>query len=602
MSKDSTTVSTTHSPIQQHVLDFIKHTPHTPGVYKMLDFNNNIIYIGKAKNLHKRLTNYTNFNNLNTKTQRMVAQINAIEIIETKNELDALFLESQLIKEFQPKYNVLLKDDKSFSYIFLSNHKFPRIFKYRGIKRELSSVGPFISSGHAYDILENLCKIFLLRTCKDSEFNTKKRPCLRYYIKRCSAPCCNKITTEDYQRSILEVKKIFIGENNAIIKKLKNEMLAASKLENFEQAAKLRDKMLAVENIKLFKINKLDEKIDIDVFAIASKSQLACLHVASFEQGVACGESEYFVQNISDDAQALSTAIIQFFDDKTPRDFILTGIHLPEFQNIQDVLYKKWGKTVKIIQPTKKNLQSLFENVQNNAQHNLEERITQFDFTSLGKFLNIQNLTVIDILDNSHLFGTNAFAGIVRATETGFDQTAYRAYKCESKKFGGDDYEFLKVSLSNRINDKTISLPNLFIIDGGAAHISLAQKILNHTNIPILSISKGPDRKTETFFTSKTQIISIDEKENANIKFLLLRLRDEAHRFIISTHRYARNRTVISSELDNIIGISTVRKIKLLEKFKNIENIANSSIEQLQEIGLSAHQSQLIKNYFLTKN
>ena len=593
----------------------IQFLSNGPGVYKMLDEKNTIIYVGKAKNLPNRLNSYVTSSYLPIRTERMISSTKNLEFIATQNEAEALLLEANLIKKNQPRYNILLKDDKSFPYIQITrSHLFPQITKFRG-KQNKNDVffGPFASAGSANWTIKTLQKVFLLRVCDDSIFNNRKRPCILYQIKRCSAPCTNEINQKNYNKLVEDSINFLNGKSALIQKKLSKEMEIESKKFNYEKAAIIRDRIKALTQIQSTqRINKNNFN-NADLIVAFQKNNITCIEVFFYRSKQNWGNQAFFPKHDKDDSleEIIYSFITQFYENKIPPDEIILSKKINDSELIKTALEKKYNKKINIKSPKNNSENLAIKLAIKNAELALEKKLLENEnndhFLSLiNKEFNLGfNPNLIEIYDNSHIQGLNAVGSFIVFSKNGFVRKKYRKFNISKTDINpGDDYGMLKEVISRRFlkiksnNDE--ESPDLIIIDGGKGHYNAARKILNelgHFNLNIISIAKGERRNQgdETFYYKDKKI----KIKNNILLFFLQRLRDEAHRFAIFSHRINRKKTFTQSALDKIEGIGKTRKKLLLNHFGSVKLIESASIEDIKKIdGISDSVANKIYNFF----
>ncbi len=595
--------------IKSHIEDI----PDCSGVYRMLDADRRIIYIGKAKNLKNRLKQYTG--DLEGKTSIMISLTHYLEYSVTESESAALLLEGQLIKKFKPKFNILLKDDKSFPYIKLRlDHEFPQLLKYRGRDFENGKFfGPFASPQHVEITLLELQKIFKLRSCSDAYFASRERPCLQYQINRCFAPCTNKISKQDYDELVEQVKSFLLGKNKSLQNSLATKMQLLSDKLKFEEAAKIRDRIKALSYIQLKAENSgLTE--DTDLIAIMEVNGEYCIELYIYRAGQACGNNAYFPKHTQDQniSEILEAFIIQLYQDKPPPKNIILSHHindvnifakaLKELHNIKVkiIVAKKSGSVANLIQIAIENAKiALEQHIKHSAKnlHALEEIQKLFNLPSLPNR--------IEVYDNSHIQGSFAIGAMIVAGRDGFEKKEYRLFTIKEqpeKLLGGDDYAMLREVLTRKLNKLEAErhrLPDLMIIDGGKGHMKIVQQVLAKfsLNIPFVCMSKGVDRNSgrEQFHRPDQEVFTLD-KNLPVMKYLQI-LRDEVHNFAIKNHRKKRSKAMRISSLDHIPGIGTARKKLLLSYFGSFSAVTDATIEELAKVeGISKELASVVYN------
>ena len=590
----------------QNIIKFIAKTlPHQPGVYQMEDDEGKILYIGKAKNLAKRVINYTSLNNLTRRLQRMVSLTKKMNFFVTNTEIEALLLECNLIKRHKPRFNIILRDDKSFPYILINNeYRFPRLQKYRGAKNIKGDYfGPFVSPSVADYTLIALQKAFLLRSCSEGIFKNRSRPCLLFDIKRCSGPCVNYIDENKYKESIDDAKKFLKGNTKKIEKKLTSKMRIASKNQMFEEAARLRDRIKSVNQIQKYQSVYIKDMRNIDIFAIKLNDNKSCIHGKFYRNGSNYGNKSFFPshEDSSEAKEILESFLYQFYANKDVPPKILVNINDKLFKEVEITLNKKNKSKTKILKPKSgEKLQHILL-AEKNALESIKLKKTSIEshllaLSALSKLLNIKdNINRIEVYDNSHTFGKNAVGVMIVADKEGMSPKHYRKfnirYDLKNKKISSiDDYYMMEEVLNRRLSkiikkENTIE-PNVIIIDGGRGQYNIVQKILKNyklKNIQLLSISKGSERN------AGREIIHLENK-NINLKpndpllNFIQRLRDEAHRFAITAHRARRSKSSVKSVFEEIKGIGPKRKKELLLHFGTLQKIKSASLEELKKI------------------
>ena len=605
-------------------LDIIKNKleniTNRPGIYQYLNSKNEIIYIGKAKNLKKRISSYKNSSSLSNRIQRMVYQINNIETITTKTEAEAFLLESNLIKKFKPKFNIVLRDDKSLPYILISTkNKWPQILKHRGRQKNIGTYfGPYPSAGAVDKTINSLQKAFLIRSCTDSFFKARNRACLLYQIKKCSAPCVKKINENDYldlsNQTILFLK----GKNKKIQSNLNNKMRVYSLKKKYEKAADLRDRIKALNQIQEKQSINISYIGDADVISIKKKNFKACIQVFYFRGGNNLGGRYYFPRHEENEKEEniLQSFLGQYYSDKIVTKLILINKKIPEKKLLINALNKKSGYKINIETPLKGQKKIVLKNAEKNAEKELDKKFDEqknnLSFLKKIKFVfKLKKIPkTIEIYDISHISGEFAVGAMVSFNKNGFIKNNYRKFNIKGtfkrKKIlsKSDDYSSIYEVLNRRLkkNSKTILYPDLMIIDGGKGHFNTALNILKNLNlekkIELASIAKCKNRNegNENFYINNDNKI----KFNSNDKtlFFLQRLRDEAHRFAITSHRTRRSK-INKSILDEIEGIGPNKKRDLLKYFGSSEQIKIANINEIQKVkGINKNVAKKIYNFF----
>jgi len=588
-----------------------------PGVYRMLNENNEILYVGKAKNLPNRLKNYISEKTLPIRTERMLAQTKNIEVTTTSNESEALLLEANLIKKHKPKFNILLKDDKSFPYILISkNEKWPQLTKHRGKKtRDGHYFGPFASAGSANWTIKILQKIFLLRICDDSIFKNRQRPCILYQIKRCSAPCVGYVDPKSYNKLVHSSIEFISGKTRNIQKDLSKQMDTASKELDYEKAAILRDRIKALTQIQSSQNVNATNLSEADVIAAYKESGKSCIQVFFFRSKQNWGNQSFFPKHDPDEnlSKILSSFIMQFYENKSAPKLIIINKEISDQKLIEKTLELKENKPVSIKTAKKGNELKISVMAEKNAKESLTRKAYETEsnrslFEELSnKFSLKSNINLIEVYDNSHIQGSNSVGALIAFGTEGFIKKRYRKFNIKSENIKNDDYAMLKEVLFRRFSkvikdtENALSLPDLVLIDGGKGQYSVARKTINELglyDIPIIAIAKGKFRNSgnETFFfENKTFKFS----RNDPILFFLQRLRDEAHRFAINAHRDKRIKGMKKSLLDQISGIGKIRKKTLLNHFGSARAVESASLDELKSIdGIELSIAKKIHNFF----
>ena len=592
---------------------------NNPGVYRMLDKKGQVLYVGKAKNLPNRLKSYALDKNQTIRTERMLALTNSLEIVTTHSEAEALLLEANLIKKFKPKFNVLLRDDKSFPYIFIEkNCDWPQLSKHRGKKNKNGYYfGPFASAGSANWTIKILLKVFLLRVCNDSVFKNRDRPCILYQIKRCSAPCVIHITKTEYSKLVSEALLFLSGKSKSIQKKLSIEMEKNSEKMDYEKAAILRDRIKALTQIQSSQNISSTNLDNADVISVAQEAGKTCVQVFFYRSKQNWGNQSYFPSHdkFHTAEEILASFIVQFYENKNVPTEIFLNKKIKDLNLIKTALEKKEEKFISIKIPTKGSALKLTRMAEKNAKEALTRKIFESETNNkllnevADKFkLNISPRT-IEVYDNSHIQGTNSVGALITFGTEGFVKKQYRKFNIKNKELNpGDDYGMLKEVFERRFSkiikskkQTDVIIPDLVIIDGGKGQYSVGRKILDEHgfhDIPIIAIAKGKNRNKgdETFF-HKTNMIKLSKREP--LLFFLQRLRDEAHRFAVSSHRMKRKKNLTKSLLDQINGIGRTRKRALLNYFGSAKAVESASFDDLKKVqGIETSVAKKIHDYF----
>ena len=603
------------------IREVLKTLPARPGVYRMQDARGEVLYVGKARALKNRVTNYTQVAKLPKRLQRMVAQTRSMTIVTTRTEAEALLLEAQLIKRFRPAYNVLLRDDKSFPFILLrEDHSFPRIQKHRGARRIKGQYyGPFASAGSVTRTLNALQKLFLLRSCSDSFFANRSRPCLLYQIKRCSAPCVGRISEGDYGELVAEAKEFLAGKSTGVQSRLSKHMAAAAERQDYELAAVYRDRLRALTYIQGSQTVHSEGLGDADVFALACKAGTVSIQAFFIRGGQNWGHRAFFPAHTNDvpEAEVLSSFLIQFYEEMPPPRRILVDRELNDAALLAEALTERTGRKVAIEVPKRGDRRKLMEQAARNAEEALERRLAET--TTQGKILRELADTFeltdipkrIEVYDNSHIMGTNATGAMIVAGPEGFRKNNYRKFNIKRPETQpGDDFAMMREVLERRFarlekedpDRQSGEWPDLLLIDGGKGQLSAVCEVMEDMgvhDVPVVGVSKGPDRNAgrETFHLPGGRQVTLPP--NSALLFYLQRLRDEAHRFAIGTHRAKRARNLTTSTLDEVPGIGPSRKRALLMHFGTGRAVKGAALEDLEKApGISRAMARQLYDYF----
>jgi excinuclease ABC subunit C len=591
--------------------------PKSPGVYKMLNQKGDILYVGKAKNLPNRLKSYVSEKNHIIRTERMLSQTAKLEITITANESEALLLEANLIKKNKPKFNILLKDDKSFPFIFISNKdNWPQVTKHRGKKDKNGFYfGPFASAGSANWTIKMLQKVFQIRVCDDSTFKNRERPCILYQIKRCSGPCVGYIEKDEYKKSVDDAIHFVSGKSREIQKSLSKQMEAASENLDFEKASIFRDRIKSLNIIQSSQRVNEANLIEADVIAAYKESGKTCIQVFFYRAKQNWGNQSYFPrhdpeQNIS---EIMSSFLMQFYENKNVPKLIIINVDIDDKKLIEDTLTKKENANISISVAKKGSKAKIIAIAEKNAKEALNRKLYEANnnknlFEGISKKFDLKNnINLVEIYDNSHIQGTNSVGAMVTFGEEGFIKKRYRKFDIKTKGAEQDDFAMLKEVLTRRFkramleSGNYLTLPDLILIDGGKGQYSVAKEVLNEFglhDLPMIAIAKGKDRNSgnETFFYNGK---SYKFERNDPTLFFLQRLRDEAHRFAINSHRSKRSKNLTKSLLDQISGIGAIRKRALLNHFGSARAVESASLDEIKSVeGVEEKVANKIYNFF----
>jgi excinuclease ABC subunit C len=604
------------------IRNVLKTLPLKPGVYRMHDARGDVLYVGKARALKNRVGNYVQIDRMPNRLRRMVALTRSMTIVTTNSEAEALLLEAQLIKLYRPAYNVLLRDDKSFPFILLrADHKFPRIQKHRGARRHKGQYyGPFASAGSVNQTLNALEKLFLLRSCSDSFFNNRDRPCLLYQIKRCSAPCVGRIDDSAYESLVADAKSFLDGKSSVVQAKLAQEMETAAEALDFERAAMVRDRLKALTFIQGSQAINAQGVGDADIFALAHRNGVMGIQAFFIRGGQNWGHRSFFpahVAEISEDEVFISF-LAQFYEDVPPAKCIFLDRQLTEADLLAQALSERAERKIEISVPQRGDRVRLVKQATRNAEEALDRKLAES--TTQGKLLQeVADLFElpepprrIEVYDNSHIQGTNALGAMIVAGPEGFIKGQYRKFNIKNPDTApGDDFAMMREVMARRFGrlmaddadqERDENWPDLVLIDGGKGQMSSVMQIVRELgveDVAFIGVSKGPDRHAgrETFHFPDGREFTLPV--NAPVMFYLQRLRDEAHRFAIGAHRAKRSKAITVSPLDEVPGIGPSRKKALLMHFGTARAVRNASLEDLQKTpGVSAAVAQTVYDYY----
>ena len=591
--------------------------PKLPGVYKMLSDKDQILYVGKAKNLPNRLKSYVSEKNHIIRTERMLSQTRKIEITTTSNESEALLLEANLIKKHKPKFNILLRDDKSFPFIFIGNKdKWSQIKRHRGKKtKEGFYFGPFASAGSANWTIKMIQKIFHLRVCDDTVFKNRERPCILYQIKRCSGPCVGYIDESEYKRTVNDAIEFVSGKSRKIQKNLSDQMEKASESLDFEKAGILRDRIKSLNIIQSSQRINEANLVEADVIAAYKESGQTCIQVFFYRSKQNWGNQAFFPKHDPDEnlGNILNSFVSQFYENKSVPSSIILSQEIKEKILIEQTLSQKESKQVNISVAKKGSKLKVINQAIKNAKDSLNRKLHETQnnrelFESVVAKFNLEtNINLIEVYDNSHIQGTNSVGALISYGDEGFIKKRYRKFNIKMKKNEQDDYGMMKEVLTRRfkkaVQEKEghLSFPDLIFVDGGKGQYSVARETLNELglhDIPLIAIAKGKFRNSgnETFFHNGKEY---KFSKNDPTLFFLQRIRDESHRFAISAHRARRKKGISKSLLDQIEGIGSIRKRALLNHFGSARAVESASLDEIKSVeGVEEKVAKKIYNFF----
>jgi excinuclease ABC subunit C len=657
MTEDMTTTPevTVQSSGTAVIAGYLKHLPPSPGVYRMIDAAGDVIYVGKARSLRARVANYTRLGGHTNRIARMISATASMEFVTVRTEAEALLLEANLIKRFKPRFNVLMRDDKSFPYILVArDHKAPQLMKHRGARnRKGDYFGPFASAGAVNRTITMLQRAFLLRTCSDSVFDSRTRPCLLYQIKRCSAPCTGEISPENYVKSVDEAARFLRGESQSVREMYQRLMTEAAERLAFEDAAQYRNRLLALAHVTADQSINPEGVDEADVFAAYQDAGQTCIQVFFFRSAQNWGNRAYYPRadrTVPVD-EVLDSFIAQFYDDKPVPRLILLSHDVPSRELLAEALSTKAERKVEIRVPARGTKSGLVEHALTNAREALARKLAET--SSQARLL--QGLAErfalphpprrIDVFDNSHISGTSAVGAMIVAGPEGFVKGQYRKFNIKSADIAaGDDYAMMREILTRRFkriadtfekgdegsqqslaaadaNDKNLadeslptsgaptvaeefpSRPDLVFVDGGAGQVSVTINVLSTlgiTDVRVIGVAKGPDRdagREHFHIPGNPKPIMLEPRDP--VLYFVQRLRDEAHRFAIGTHRAKRSKSLAANPLDEISGIGPTRKRALLKHFGSAKAVSRAGIDDLSRAdGISVEMAQKIYDFF----
>ncbi len=588
-----------------------------PGIYKMLNEKNEVLYVGKAKNLPNRLKSYVSEKNHIIRTERMLSQTRKLEVTTTSNESEALLLEANLIKKYKPRFNILLRDDKSFPFIFISNkEKWPQIKKHRGKKdKEGFFFGPFASAGSANWTIKMIQKIFQLRICDDTVFKNRERPCILYQIKRCSGPCVNFINENDYKKSVDDAIDFVSGKSRKIQKSLSAQMETASDELDFEKAAILRDRIKSLNIIQSSQRINEANLVEADVIAGYKESGKTCIQVFFYRSKQNWGNQAFFPKHDPDEnlSNIINSFVTQFYENKSVPINIILSEDIKEKLLIEKTLSKKENKQISISVAKKGSKLKVINQALKNAKDSLNRKIYESQnnkdlFENISQKFDLEsNINLVEVYDNSHIQGTDSIGALITFSEEGFIKKRYRKFNIKIKNNEQDDYGMMREVINRRFKraiqekDNYLTMPDLILIDGGKGQYSVVRETMNELGlheIPVIAIAKGKLRNSgnETFFHNGKEF---KFEKNDPTLFFLQRIRDEAHRFAISAHRAKRKKGLKKSLLDQISGIGSIRKRALLNHFGSARAVESASLDEIKSVeGVEEKVAKKIYNFF----
>jgi excinuclease ABC subunit C len=623
MPQDGRSTLEDNVPLTGHlcIQAYLKTLDGSPGVYRMLDAESRVLYVGKARNLRARVSNYARPSGHSSRITRMIRETASMMFLTTRTETEALLLEQNLIKQLKPRYNVLLRDDKSFPNILVTaDHMFPMIRKHRGAKKDKGKYyGPFASAGAVNRTLNQLQKAFLLRNCSDSMFETRTRPCLQYQIKRCSAPCVDKISQNEYAETVKDAERFLTGRSTQVQAQLAKHMAEASAAMEFERAAALRDRIRAMTSVQSTQGINPRTVAEADVIALHLEGGQACVQVFFIRANQNWGNRDFYPRIGPDveTAEVLEAFLGQFYDNKEPPRLLLLSHPIENQDLMEDALSGKLGRKVEISIPQRGEKAELIEGAARNARESLARRMAESATQSklLRGLADAFDLDTpprrIEVYDNSHIQGTNAVGGMIVAGPEGFEKGQYRKFNIRGDDLTpGDDFGMMKEVLTRRFKrlykedpERTKGMwPDLLLIDGGAGQVSAVAEIMVEygvEDIPMIGVAKGLDRDAgkEEFHRTGQRPFAL--RHNDPVLYFVQRLRDEAHRFAIGTHRAKRSKAVGATPLDDVPGVGAARKRALLAHFGSAKAVGRANMADLTAVdGVSEALAERIYAFF----
>ncbi|MBS9717522.1 excinuclease ABC subunit UvrC [Pseudohalocynthiibacter aestuariivivens] len=623
---DETNIKEQSGPLSGHacILSYLKTLDNSPGVYRMLDSQGRVLYVGKARNLKKRVSNYASPTGHSARIARMISQTTSMMFLTTKTETEALLLEQNLIKQLKPYFNVLLRDDKSFPNILVAkDHRFPQIKKHRGRKAEKGDYyGPFASAGAVNRTLNQLQRVFLLRNCSDTTFENRTRPCLLYQIKRCSGPCVGYVSEKDYAILVSDAERFLAGKSTRVQEDLAREMEAASEALEFERAAALRDRIRALTQVQSTQGINPRGVAEADIIALHLDGGQACVQVFFIRANQNWGNRDYYPRTGAgaEASEVLEAFVGQFYGDKTPPRVVLLSHPVENADLVQDALSQKAGRKVEVAVPLRGEKAELMSGAARNARESLARRMSETATQAklLRGLADAFDLGMpparVEVYDNSHIQGTNAVGAMIVAGPEGFVKSQYRKFNIKGKDLTpGDDFGMMKEVLTRRFQRlikedperQSGNWPELLLIDGGAGQVSVVAGImaeLGVSDIPIVGVAKGVDRDHGKEEFHRTGVRPFALQMNDPVLYFVQRLRDEAHRFAIGTHRAKRSKAIGATPLDDLPGVGAARKRALLTHFGSAKAVSRAGLPDLKAVdGISDALAETIYDFFHDK-
>jgi len=600
---------------------YLRTIDSSPGVYRMLDGESRVLYVGKARNLRARVSNYARPGQHSGRIARMITETRSMMFLTTRTETEALLLEQNLIKQLKPRYNVLLRDDKSFPNILVAkNHDFPQIKKHRGAKKEKGDYyGPFAGAGAVNRTLNQLQRVFLLRNCSDSDFETRTRPCLQYQIKRCSAPCVGHISPEDYGVSVKNAERYLQGRTKGIQEALAKEMNEASAEMEFERAAALRDRIKALTQVQTAQGINPKTVPEADVFGLHRDGGQACVQVFFIRANQNWGNHDYYprVSGDEDPSEVMEAFVGQFYSDREPPRMVILSHGLDNEELMADALAERAGRKVEVIVPQRGEKAELVQGALRNARESLARKMSETAtqkrlLKGVADAFDLEKVPErVEVYDNSHIQGAHAVGAMIVAGPDGFEKNQYRKFNIRGEELTpGDDFGMMKEVLTRRFQRllkedperKTGTWPDLLLIDGGAGQVSAVREIMEALgvgDVPMVGVAKGVDRDAgkEEFYRTGKPVMAL--RHNDPVLYFIQRMRDEVHRFAIGTHRAKRSKAIGATPLDDVPGVGAGRKRALLAHFGSAKAVGRANLADLKAVdGISANMAQTIYDFF----
>ncbi|WP_386680094.1 excinuclease ABC subunit UvrC [Loktanella sp. R86503] len=604
-----------------YIASFVKTLDSSPGVYRMLDGESRVLYVGKARNLKARVSNYSRPGQHSGRIARMIRETQAMMVLTTRTETEALLLEQNLIKQLKPRYNVLLRDDKSFPNILVTTgHDWPQIKKHRGAKTDKGDYyGPFAGAGAVNRTLNQLQRVFLLRNCTDQDFETRTRPCLQYQIKRCSGPCCGLVSAEDYKASVRDAQAFLSGRTKGIQQTLAAEMAAASEAMEFERAAAMRDRIKALTQVQTAQGINPKHVEEADIIGLHIDGGQACVQVFFIRANQNWGNHDYYprISGEEDPSEVMEAFVGQFYSDREPPKMVILSHGLDSDDLMADALAEKLGRKVDIIVPQRGEKAELVQGALRNARESLARKMSET--ATQGRLLKGVSEAFdlpkvpqrVEVYDNSHIQGAFAVGAMVVVGPDGFEKNQYRKFNIRGDDLTpGDDFGMMKEVLTRRFqrllkedpDRKAGTWPDLLLIDGGAGQVSAVREIMEALgvgDVPMVGVAKGIDRDAgkEEFHRTGKSVMAL--RHNDPVLYFIQRMRDEVHRFAIGTHRAKRAKAIGATPLDDVPGVGATRKRALLAHFGSAKAVARANLSDLTAVsGISQSMAQKIYDYF----